>query len=363
MKIGVRIPKDKIIYPANPIFTVPVTGVFMSTRIFLYLLVCLILFPGQWARAQDNQEPSRTAFQLEAGRRILLTPMEFDTTLNGFRTLFEFREPWRGKQVIVRLPPSGMPYDFLINGFRFGSDAGNMVPAAFNITPFVREGTNAVETRFDPTSGFMGYPRCPLCEKGSLEIRENLYARDLEITTYPGTLPGDVLVRTGVVLKSFLTGKCKPVKVLLLVNGPSGENLFRQERTLENPPSFGQETEMVFDQNISHPVSWSPANPALYSAEFHVSLPGPGHPEIISTTFGIRSPILADSIIITERDTIPLLTAPCYMADSLTMMTPGEVVERISTMEFNAIATGRPLPARLAQLLDRHGILVIRKEK
>ena len=335
----------------------------MRTWIPLFLLAGLILFPGEKTRAQDNQEPSRTAFQLEAGRRILLPPMEFDTTLNGFRTLFEYRETWRGKQLIVRLPPSGMPYDFLINGFRFGSDAGSMVPAAFNITPFAREGTNAVELRFDPSSRFMENPPCPLCEKGSLEIRDNLYARDLEITTYPGTLPGDVLVRTGVVLKSFLTGKCKPVKVLLLVNGPSGENLIRKEQTLENLPSFGQETEMVFDQDISRPVFWTPVNPALYSAEFHVSLPGREHPEMISTSFGIRSAILADSIIITESDTLALQAAPGYMADSLTMMTPGEVVERIGTMEFNAITTCRPLPVRLARLLDRHGILVIRKEK
>ena len=198
---------------------------------FLILLTLFCLGPG--LMAQENKEPEHACFRLDEKRvlPLVMKVAEGDSTRHSGS--FSFQTAWSGKQIFLSLRGTHMAYSIRINGFRFGSDPGSGDPSEYNITPFLRDGTNILEME---GSEVMEASDFPLSVCGSLLIREPIHIRDLLITTHPGE-EGDFLVRFHLYLKSYLQGKNTGRIVFLEVEDPDGNGIFREKRELSAPLS------------------------------------------------------------------------------------------------------------------------------
>ncbi len=331
----------------------------MVKKLLIRILNIMLLLQAGILSAQDNQEPPHAFYEVEEGRELPLPLLEYRPGKAGYGRTFEYRSDWENRQVFTRIPGMEIPYSFLVNGFVFGSDSGSMVPAEYNITPFLHQGTNSIEVRTAFSGPYTCMPECPLCEKGSLVIRNNLHVRELAVYAYPGKQESEMLIRAHIFIKSYCPDRGSPGKVILKVNAPSGEEVFNQERMVP-PMAFGQESELVYDSTVSKPGLWSPLNPLLYGVEVTLSASDGSHPETTSASFGIRTAQLSDSTVIINGETVRLQPARKTLADSLILMTGQEITDLFRKQEFNAIVSRTPLPACLVNLCDTHGILVIR---
>ena len=334
----------------------------MELRFLFFLSFLLGLLCPFSMGAQDNQEPPHACFQLGDERVIPFQATIVDTSGGILCYEFPYREVWKGKQVFARIPGFEFSYTFRINRFVFGSDPGSRAVSEYNITPFLDTGSNRIELVLNPGTGVPVPDPCPLCEKGSLVVRDAMHVRDLVISTYSGTVDYETLVRYHLFIKSYLIERNQGRKLEVRVLDPGGNQVFMEGRMLDFPLSFGQETEIIIDHILENPVLWSPSDPGLYSLEVTISDQTEGS-ETIRSPFGIRTAVRTDSLLVINGDSISLSVAEGELTDSLLYSTEADIISLLKGGGFNAIETDLPLPHRLVDLFDRQGIILVRKRK
>ena len=333
----------------------------MMTIHRLFFLLIAMLFVQVLITAQDNQEPIHAHFRAESERQIPLDLEDMADQGKEFVANFSYQPQWNGKQVFVRIPGTHLPYTLHINDFRFGSDPGSREVAVFNLTPFLKEGTNRLRLHFPEADSDGSAVPCLFYGDPLLVVRDAIHVRDHDITVYHSPESTEVLVRFHVFVKSYLSEKNKGRELEIRVTGPEGDQVVSESRALDFPLAFGQETEMVFDRTLDNPVIWSTAAPSLYTTSIRISERKEGSSESITSTFGIRTAYLSDSLLIQNGDSIPVIHAGESLVDSLYCLPDEEIRDLVAERDFNAIHTGDPLPYRLVDLLGKHGVIVIRK--
>ncbi|MCK4747904.1 MAG: hypothetical protein KAT15_12730 [Bacteroidales bacterium] len=327
----------------------------------LLAILCFLMPSG--IQAQDNQEPPHACFHLDQEREIPIPLLQKKMETNRFIHDFSTGEEWAGKQVFVKIPGMRFPYKVRINGFVFGSDPGTGLPAEFNITPLLKEETNAIELEPDLTGPEADPAPCVQCKGVTLVIRDNIHVRDLVVSSYQGYGTTETLVRFHLFIKSYLTEKNRGRNIRLLVTDPEGNPVISETQALGAPLTFGQETEMIMDNLLTEPIPWSPLHPRLYRLEIQLSETGKKEFESLTTAFGFRTAVVADSVIMVNGDTLHPVFALPDLASSLSSLTETEIVNLIEDKVFNAIRTNEPLPCNLVNLFDRSGVLVIREKE
>lgn len=315
-----------------------------SPQPFLILLILFCLNPG--LMAQENKEPEHTCFKLDKKRvrPLEMKVLEGDST--SLYSSFSFQTAWSGKQIFLALPGTHQAYSIWINDFRFGSDPGSGDPSEFNITPFLLEGGNILKLK---ESGNI---------EASLMIREPIHIRNLLITKHPGE-GNDFLVRFHLYLKSYLQEKNAGRSIVLEAEDPDGESIFLQERELNAPLSFGQETEMIIDLPLQDPQYWLPGNPSSYRVSLTVDEGGENKKETLSSLFHISNGQVSDSLFIQNQDSVKLLYCAEDLAKVFHELTESERTFLIEDHDFNAIHLSGPQSCELKTFLLKKGILVI----
>ena len=333
----------------------------MSQRPFFTILAILVMVMQVSLHAQDNLEPSHACFHLDQEREIHVPLLQNRFEANRFSYEFNSGTGWTGKQVFVRIPGLTIPYGFRVNGFRFGSDPGTGLPSEYNITPFLREESNSIELVLDQSDPDAVPEWWTDSAEVILLIRENIHVQDVVVSIYQEDGSPETLVRIHLFIKSYLIEKNRGRIITVLVTDPQGNQVISQTEALDAPLSFGQETEMIIDRTLKDPLLWSPHNPRLYQLQIQQSEKEKTGIESMTATFGIRTAAVADSLLLINGDTLNLLVAPPELTSSLTILPESEIEKILEEGGFNAVRTDEPLPCSLVSLLDRSGVVVIRK--
>lgn len=322
-------------------------------RPVLILLIVFCLRAG--LLAQENKEPEHACFQVDK-KRVLPIEMKVDErdsmSLSGS---FSFRTAWSGKQIFLFLPGTQLAYSIRINGFRFGSDPGSGKPSEYNITPFLKGGANILKIE---GAAELEVLDSPSSLGVALLVREPIHIRDLLITTHPGE-DGDLLVRFHLYLKSYLQKKNAGRSILLEAEDPDGESIFLENRELNAPLSYGQETEMIIDVPLKNPRYWFPGNPSLYKLRVSVDEGGEGLKETLSTLFHISNGQVLDSLFIQNGDSLHLVYCPEDLAKIFHKLTESERTFLIEDHDFNVIRLDGPQACELKTFFLKKGILVL----
>jgi hypothetical protein len=134
-------------------------------------------------------------------------------------------------------------------------------------------------------------------------------------------------------------------------------------KKINHPLGFRQEVELIVDQKIDNPRLWSPDSPELYKLQIDMVEKGKKEGELITTTFGIRSATFEDSILVINRDTIVPVIAPRELFNNIHDLSDEEILNSVYETKSNVIRSGGYLPARVMDLFDRNGIIVLKKQE
>jgi hypothetical protein len=341
----------------------------MKFLVPLALLLCLFLPVGTSLMAQGdsinapelppNAEVPHAYFSLGDHRELPFKLIADENIQQGYRYDFNFEPHWKGSQVFARF--SGMPggYTLLINQFKLSTVKDGRTPVAFNITPFLSHNSNSLELVFDSTT-----PRPPdRFSESTLCFREPVHIRDMEISTY--TLPEDesTLLRIQLFLHSYQTGGKLNRTIAMTIADSSGQTVFRAKKVLNAPLAFRQESEFSFEGTLANPIPWGPAHPHLYQVQLHLVEHGMMRGELLESTFGIRTAVWADSLLILNGDTIVPAIAEPGQVKKIAAMEDEDILALFDKNNYNAMISDTLLPVRIMNLFDQNGILVLRKQK
>jgi len=334
-----------------------------SGMLRIYLLMPLLLFANQPATSQSdslpNAEPSHAHFTLADNREIQLVLNRETGHELSYSTEFEFAPQWRGSQVFIKLSGLAGPFRFRINNFLLSSGEGDLSPVEFNLTPFLNDRTNRAVVIFDHSTDSMEIPGL---RDAALVIREPVHVRDLQISTHPGGSNSETLLRVHLHIISYLTSQEPGRSLSVIISDTAGNPVIKEKRELTSPLAFRQEVELAFDQIIENPCLWSPDHPCLYKLQLHLLEDGKLRGELLSSNFGISDIQMKDSILVIDKDTILPVIANPELMNRLTEQSDAQILSFFKDNGYTAVLSNDPLPARVMDLFDRHGILVLRKQ-
>lgn len=307
-----------------------------------------------------NKEPSHAYYILGEKSRSPLDLVQISDDPVRYQHSFRFQPRWTGKQVLVRICGINTPFHLKINGFKYGLGDGQGIPMEFNITPFLKQEMNVIELNFDQTANNHSDD---LVDLSTLIIREPVHVRDLEVTSYSRPENPETIVRVHLFIQSFLTGQNRGRTLSVIISDPDGDTISTHEKTIDFPLAFRQEVELTIDQNIDNPRLWSPDNPELYNLQVHMVEKDKTEGELVSATFGIRSATFEDSILVINQDTLAPVIAPKAIIKHINDLSDEEILNRFKEMNSNVVQSNNYLPARVMDLFDRNGIVVLKKQE
>lgn len=334
-----------------------------ATYISLLFITILLICPVHLSAQQNdtvadipisNAEPSHAYYSLGEGKEIILNGINDDTRhRTGYE--FQFRNEWSGKQLFASLSGINTPFQFHINGFHFGNGKGDQRGLEFNITPFLDPGTNRVDLIFSQP-----IPSDSSCPQTTLISRETIHVRDVQVTSFSQSGSPETLIRVHLFIRSYLTKTINSERTLNLeISDSAGEIIFYDERDLNLPLAYGQEIEMIFDHTVPAPKLWSPHQPDLYELNLSLYTKGVTDFDIVKNWFGIRSIDYQDSLMIINSDSIvPVIFDPGQI-EGFCRRTDSEILQVLREGNYNVILTNDYLPARLMNLFDQSGIVIL----
>lgn len=306
-----------------------------------------------------NAEPSHAHFLVDNGRENNIPLHRNETRPLAYYHDFQFQPEWKDKQVFIRLSGLKSPFHFWINSFKFGSGKGEGIPVEFNITPFLDHEKNSLRIDLEPADKERSYDAPHI----TAVVRDPVHVRDFRVTNYTNPGSAETLVRVHLFIKSYLTETSRDRKVVMTMSDPSGDTIYNLQRELNFPLAFRQEVEVIFDQTIKDPRHWSPLHPELYHLQLQLIEKGRAHGEVVSSNFGIRNVVFNDSVLIISTDTIVPAIAGESVLNQFSSLTDEEILILFEEKDYNAVQSNEALPARVMELFDRHGILVLKRQE
>lgn len=307
-----------------------------------------------------NAEPAHAHYRLGDESTFPFTLNRTESEEGNYQYGFRFQTGWTGKQVFVRVSGIDAPFHLKINGFEYGFGNGPGTPFEYNITPFLKQELNEIQLYFDkPDENIFGNS----LDGGMLIIREPVHVRDLEVTSYFQSETPNTLIRIHLFIQSYLSAQNKGRNLTLTLSDPEGETIFTERKRIDFPLAFRQEVEFIFDQNIENPQLWSPDHPHLYHLQISMVEDGNREGDLVSVTFGIRYTAYQDSVLLINRDTIHPVIVQEALFSTLADRSDEEILRLFKEMGTNAVQTSHYLPARILDLFDRMGIVVLKKRE
>ena len=106
--------------------------------------------PRTELRVYPTQEQASAA--ADEGNSYLRPLVEWAREGDTFSAPFTVPFSWINRQVLFHLDEASAAYELLVNGQPAGSNSDPALPAEFNITPWVHEGSNRLELRLRPAA-------------------------------------------------------------------------------------------------------------------------------------------------------------------------------------------------------------------
>jgi len=214
----------------------------------------------------------------------VVTP--YGNATGAYRRGFTLKECWREKQVFVHFDGVESAFQLWVNGRFVGYSQDSKLPAEFNLTPYLRDGTNTMALRvfrfcdgswLEDTDGFnmSGVFRDVwLCATPEVAIRDFFARADLDADYRDADFQVEVTVR------NYGAARSEPRTLLCEIAGKS--------MRAEVPAiASGEEATINLSTHIASPAKWSAEDPNLYPLVLTLSSDA-GPTQITATEFGFR---------------------------------------------------------------------------
>ena len=213
-----------------------------------------------------------------------------DNPIGLYRKYFEVPESYRGKEVFITFDGVSSAFNLWLNGVKVGYSQGSRTPAEFNITPYLKPGSNllAVEVFRWSDGSYL--------EDQDFWRLSGIY-RDVYLTARPQQHIRDFRVVTDLderyegarlIVSVDLTNAAAGDKVELELKDADGETVLADSRTAN--------AHLLFDLPVSRPRKWSNESPYLYSMLLTLKDATGETLEVIPQKVGFREVEIKDSV-------------------------------------------------------------------
>ena len=291
--------------------------------------------------------------------------------VGSYRRTFEVPEDWAGMQVFLHFGSVKSAMYLWVNGREVGYSQGSKTPAEFNVTPFLKPGSNTVAVqvyRFSDGAYLEGQDYWKI---SGIE-------RDVFLMAAPGVHVRDFWARTGfdanysdgnltidVDLRSVLARPVSAYRLSAELLGPDGSPVF----DVPLMTTFGLEaagTDFVTLQSaVSAPLKWTAETPNLYTLLLTLQDDSGDTLQVIPTRVGFRTVEIRDGLLQVNGVPVTLRGVNRHEHDPHTgrVMSEGMMLRDIELMKqynVNAVRTSHyPSDPRWYDYADEYGLYIV----
>lgn len=282
-------------------------------------------------------------------------PEEFNP-VGSYVKYFEVPYDWNGKEIHVVFEGVESGYALWLNGAYVGYSGDTFTPSEFDLTPFIKEGTNKMAVQvYKWTSGSW-------MEDQDFFRFSGIY-RNVYLKLVPAVHLDDLKVRT--LLNEDLTEA--ELEVTLKLNGAAGTTdyvLLRNNHPVVKG-TVANNKEVVISEKVQEPVLWSAEDPQLYQLLLHIKGEDGEDLEVVRQNVGFRRFEMKNGIMLINGKRIVFrgVNRHEFSCDSGRVVSDEDTLLDILTMKknnINAIRTSHyQNSSKIYELCDIYGLYMI----
>lgn len=291
--------------------------------------------------------------------------------VGSYRTEFQLPAEWEGREIFIHFGAVKSAMYLWINGEKVGYSQGSKLPAEFDITAYVRTGTNTLALEVYRWSDG-SYLECQdFWRISGIE-------RDVFLWSAPKVHIRDFFVKAGLD-EDFTDGRLG-VDVDVINYGPSTESSVTVGMELLDPetgravarhwvdvntPAMGQETSAGVDVELGPVRRWTAETPNLYTLLLTLTDRAGDTLEVLRQRVGFRTVEVRDGLLRVNGVPITIKGVNRHEHDPHAghVVTEASMLEDIRLMKaanMNAVRTSHyPNDPRWYELADEHGLYVV----
>jgi beta-galactosidase len=287
-----------------------------------------------------------------------------------YRTSFSLPDAWKENEIFVRFEGVQSAMYLWVNGHKAGYHEDGMLPAEFNITPYLQGGENvmAMEVINWSDGTYLEdqdfWRMSGIYRDVFLLAVPRMHIRDFSVVNRLDSVYRDAEVSIAVKIKNLEAHRAKGVRVRMILKDALGEALLS---AVSSAKTVEKQEEITVDLNgkVQNPLKWSAEAPHLYSLSLEL-IDGQGRVrQAISTHTGFRKVELKNGLLLINGKAIKFKGVNRHEFDMLTgrYVTRESMLRDILLMKqhnINAVRTCHyPNHPDWYDLCDRYGLYVV----
>lgn len=293
-------------------------------------------------------------------------PVDYNP-VGSYRRDFTIPENWSGRQIYIHFGAVKSAFYIWVNGEKVGYSQGSKTPAEFDITRFVKPGTNNLSIEVYRWSDGSWLECQDFWRISGIE-------RDVFLYSTPKIHISDFFVKAGLInyyqdgsfelTVDIKNHNKKAIKGILEMKLSDGDRvvLFKSERFKITSDNL---TSLYFKDVVSLPKKWSAETPNLYTLSFELKDTKDNSLEFISSKIGFRSSEIKHGQFLVNGVPILIKGVNRHEHDEYTghVISEEMMLKDISLMKqnnINAVRTSHyPNDPRWYELCDKYGLYVV----
>ena len=296
-------------------------------------------------------------------------PHDFNP-IGSYRHTFTIPKSWNGRQVFLHFAGVNSAFYLWINGEKVGYSQGSRTPAEFNITPYIKPGTNSLAAEvYRYCDG--SYLECQDFWRISGIFRDvflfsvaDQHIRDFQVQTTLDQDYKDVLFKVCFWLKNYSQQENKKCFVEAKLLDAKKKTVLEMTKPIYKLQG-GQELFSNLNTNVKNPLKWSAETPNLYTLLLTLKDDQESIIEVLTCKVGFRSSEIKDGQLLING--IPILIKGTnrheHDPDTGHYVTRDLMIKDIQLMKqfnINAVRTSHyPNVPEWYELCDEYGLYLV----
>lgn len=291
-----------------------------------------------------------------------------DSPVGMYRHQFDIPDSWDGRKVFIHFEGGTNAMYVWVNGQKVGYTQNAKSPAEFDITPYIRKGSNSLACEVHKFSDGSYIEDQDMWRLGGINRNVYLYStaqtRILDFFAHPDL---DKNYRNGlfsvdVKLKNY-TDVAQNQRIEVSVLGEGEKSVFSKKQNVMIPA--GNTTEISFAGNISSPLKWTAETPNLYTLLIELKDDKGNTIEATTHRIGFRKIEINDGQVFINGKKIYFkgVNLHEFNANTGQVVTEKEMMRNLQLMKelnINAVRTSHyPQQPLWYKLCDKYGIYLV----
>ncbi|MGC9779144.1 MAG: DUF4981 domain-containing protein [Candidatus Heimdallarchaeota archaeon] len=292
--------------------------------------------------------------------------------VGSYRTEFVIPNEWLSREIFLHFAGVKSAFYIWINGEKVGYSQGSMTPAEFNISKYIKEGSNtlAVEVYRWSDGSYLEdqdmWRLSGIFRDVFLFSTAKMHIRDFFVYNEFDGKYHDAILKLRAKIRNYDTELAKSHKLELLLYDISDE-LIQTESKMLREFNLGPESEILIEIEsfIENPLKWSAEEPNLYSIILVLRDSHNKIVEVESCKFGFRMIEINNSQIYVNGKSVTIKGINRHEHDpkrgrAITFELMDEDVKLMKQYNINAVRTSHyPNHPKFYELCDKYGLYVL----